>query len=78
VKPIYPDAAIVGQQRGMVVIEATVDVDGTVHDAKVINSVPPLDEAALTAVRQWEFLPARRGGEPVAVVIRIAVQFAIY
>jgi protein TonB len=78
VKPVYPGAAIVGQQRGVVVIEATVDVDGKVYDARVINSVPPLDEAALTAVRQWEFLPARRGGQPVAVIIRVAVQFAIY
>jgi protein TonB len=80
VRPAYPQGALSGsgQARGTVIIEATVGVDGTVRDAKVINSVPLLDQSALEAVRQWEFTPARRNGVPIAVIITVIVQFAIF
>jgi protein TonB len=78
VKPVYPAGALVGQHRGTVIIEATIGADGKVQEATVLNSVPALDSAALDAVRQWEFVPARLNGAPVAVVITVLVQFAIY
>jgi TonB family protein len=31
--------------------------DGKVGDVKVVQSIPELDEAALAAVRQWEYAP---------------------
>ena len=34
-----------------------------------------LDAAAVTAVRQWRFKPATRGGQPVASHIRVPVTF---
>ena len=78
VKPAYPPGALAGQQRGTVIIEATIGVDGKVLDATVVHSVPALDRAALEAVRQWEFLPARMNGSPIAVIITVLVQFAIF
>ena len=78
VRPVYSQSAMVNRSRGTVVIEATVGVDGKVHDAVVIQSIPLLDQAALDAVRQWEFLPSRLNGVPVAVIVTIIVQFAIY
>jgi protein TonB len=78
VKPIYPYTALAGQQRGTVIIEATVGPDGKVHEVKVIRSVATLDRAALAAVRQWEFLPARMNGVPIAVIVNVVVQFAIF
>jgi protein TonB len=78
VKPVYPQGALSDQARGSVVIEAVVGVDGKVTDAKVIQSVPLLDQSALDAVRQWEFLPSRLNGVPVAVIITVIVQFAIH
>ena len=77
-KPAYPANALVGQHRGTVIIEATIGVDGKVQDATIINSVPALDHAALHAVRQWEFVPARMNGAPIAVIITVLVQFAIF
>lgn len=78
VKPIYPQGALPDQARGIVVIEAVVGIDGKVHDAKVIRSIPLLDQAALDAVRQWEFVPSRVDGAPVAVILTVVVQFAIH
>ena len=78
VKPIYPQGVLSDRARGTVIIEATIGIDGTVHDARVIHSVPLLDQAALDAVRQWEFVPSRLNGVPVAVIITVIVQFAIH
>ena len=77
-RPVYPAGALSDQARGTVVVEATVGVDGKVAGARVIRSIPQLDEAALEAVRQWEFLPARMNGAPVAVIITVVVNFAIF
>jgi protein TonB len=78
VRPIYPQNALTDQSRGTVLIEAIIGTDGKVQDAKVLHSVPLLDQAALDAVRQWEFLPSRLNGVPVAVIITVIVQFAIH
>jgi TonB family protein len=36
-----------------------------------------LDDEAVAAARQWRFEPARRRGEPVAVIIVIEMSFAM-
>jgi protein TonB len=36
-----------------------------------------LDERAIEAVRQWKFAPARRLGEPVDVIVEVAVEFML-
>ena len=59
VEPIYPESVQREGIQGVVVIEATVGVDGKVREAKVVQSIPQLDAAALAAVRQWEDQPAR-------------------
>jgi protein TonB len=77
VKAVYPQGSLTGQLRGTVVIEATIGIDGKVHEARVVRSITGLDQAALDAVRQWEFEPARLGGNPVAVIMTVTVTFAI-
>jgi protein TonB len=43
--------------------------------ARVIRSIPLLDEAALTAAKQWLFAPTLLNGEPVPVLIQIEMRF---
>jgi protein TonB len=57
------------------VIEATIDEEGKVADARVVKSVPLLDQAALDAVRQWEYQPSLLNGVPSAVVTTVTVKF---
>ena len=57
-------------------IEATIGEDGKVLDAKVVRSIPLLDQAALDAVRQWEYRPTLLNGVPVPVLINITINFA--
>ena len=77
VKPVYPAYALALDTRGTVIVDLVVGVDGRVIDATIRQSVPALDQAALKAVRQWEFTPARRNGEPIAVIVTAIVSFAI-
>ena len=77
VRPVYPQGALAGQARGTVVIEATVGPDGKVQAAKVIRSIPALDQAAVDAVRQWEYAPSFLNGLPIAFILTVIVNFGI-
>jgi TonB family protein len=77
VDPVYPATAQQARIQGEVAIEATVGIDGKVSDASVIASIPQLDDAALTAVRQWEYTPATVDGVPTAVKMTVKVKFAL-
>jgi protein TonB len=75
VTPAYPAIAQSAHVAGVVTIEATIGPDGKVVDAKVVHSVPMLDQAALDAVRQWEYTPTLLNGAPVPVLITVTVNF---
>ena len=77
VRPIYPDDALAARIQGVVILEAIVDGEGHVSDAKVLRSIPQLDDAAVTAVRQWEFTPTMLNGMPVSVIMTVTVNFTL-
>jgi protein TonB len=65
--------------EGQVMLEVVLDTTGEVEDgARVVESIPLLDDAAIAAVRQWRFRPARdRDGRPVRVLMEIPVRFVL-
>jgi TonB family protein len=75
VKPVYPAMAQSARVAGAVIVEATIGPDGKVIDAKILRSIPLLDQAALDAVRQWEYTPTLLNGEPVPVVLTVTITF---
>jgi protein TonB len=75
VQPVYPAIAQSARVAGTVTIEATIGPDGKVIDAKVVRSIPMLDQAALDAVRQWEYTPTLLNGVPVPVLITVTINF---
>ena len=77
VPPVYPAIAQQARVGGLVIIEATIGTDGHVKDARVLRSQPLLDEAALSAVRQWVFTPTTLNGVPVPVVMTVTVNFKL-
>src|SRR5262245_2731366 len=77
VTPVYPAAARLARVEGFVIIEATIDERGNVARAQVLKSIPLLDEAALTAVRQWKFTPTRLNGIAVPIVMTVTVNFKL-
>ena len=78
-RPVYPDPDFIVRREGTVVVGAIVDQTGHVAQVWVIRGCSAtMDAAALVAVRQWTFTPARRHGQPVAVEITAPVKFGIY
>jgi protein TonB len=78
VAPHYPDSARKEKVTGQVIIQAVIEKDGSVARAFVVRPVhPDLDAAALEAVRQWQYEPARQNGKPVAVYMTITVDFRL-
>ena len=77
VAPIYPALAQSVRKQGIVIIEATIDVNGNVVATKVLRSVQFLDGAALDAVRQWKFTPTLLNGVPVPVIMTVTVNFEL-
>jgi protein TonB len=75
VKPVYPAMALSAHVAGVVTVEATIGPDGKVEDAKVVRSIPLLDQAALDAVRQWEYTPTLLNGVPVPVLVTVKINF---
>jgi protein TonB len=77
VNPVYPPIALASGVQGVVIIEARIEPDGTVGEAQILRSIPLLDEAALDAVRQWQFTPTLLNGEPVPVLMTTTVNFTL-
>ncbi|MCX6551003.1 MAG: energy transducer TonB [Acidobacteria bacterium] len=78
VRPTYTEAARQKGITGEVVLEIVVQRDGSVGAVRVLHGLGSgLDERAVEAVRQWRFGPARRLGQPVDVVVEVAVEFKL-
>ncbi|MBN2359209.1 MAG: TonB family protein [Deltaproteobacteria bacterium] len=74
----YPAAALEQGLTAVVRLRVTLDASGQVVDVAVVAPVGHgFDEAALAAVRQFEFAPASVGGEPVAVEIEYVYHFVL-
>jgi len=77
VKPIYPTDAQASRVQGVVVIEVIIDESGTIANARILRSVPSLDEAALAAVSQWKYTSTLPNGAPVPVIMSVMVNFTL-
>ena len=67
------------RQQGTVLLSVRVGASGepeSVALARSSGSVA-LDEAALAAVRSWQFEPALQEGRPVASEVEIPIQFEL-
>tara|TARA_B100001123_G_scaffold397339_2_gene480503 strand:- start:4340 stop:5200 length:861 start_codon:yes stop_codon:yes gene_type:complete len=78
VKPQYTSEALRAKVTGTVYLEVVVLADGTVGNVTVTRSLDPvfgLDNEAIKAARQWLFSPATRFGEPVSILVSLALDF---
>ena len=77
-KPQYPQEAFVKKIEGTVVVEIVIDLTGRVVHARVVQSIPLLDAAAVQTVYQWVFQPAVKHGRPVSTRATAPVTFRIF
>ncbi|HUQ88835.1 MAG TPA: TonB family protein [Vicinamibacterales bacterium] len=76
-QPVYPPLARVGKVQGTVDISVVIDADGNIERAQVVRSIPPLDAAAVEAVRKWKYNPTIVDGVAVPVTMVVHVTFAL-
>jgi len=77
VEPDYPGIAKEARVQGVVILGATTDIYGRVTAVRVLKSIPLLDEAAVTAVRQWVYEPLMINGRPRPVTFTVTVRFVL-
>jgi protein TonB len=78
VEPVYPAVALSARVQGLIMLEATIDPTGKVVDIKPLGTPQPLlVQAAIDAVRQWEYAPTLLNGAPVPLIMTVTVNFAL-
>jgi len=76
--PFYPESARRNNVMGVVVLEVLVGKDGRVKETAVRKGLPEgLSQAAIDAVRQWEFEPGTLNGEPVDIIFDLTIAFRL-
>jgi len=61
-----------------VTLSVVIGTDGKARDVKVENSLEPtLDANAIEAVKTWKFAPATKDGRPVAVSMRLEIDYKL-
>ncbi len=61
---------------GTVLIRARINAAGTPDSLVILRSIPMLDEAAMTALRQWRFRPAQKAGQPTSAWLEVPIKFS--
>jgi TonB family protein len=76
-KPEYPAVALVNYLQGHVQVKLTVDSQGTVTNAQVLNGNAVLAASALQAVRRWTYRPLSMAGGPAGFTTIVKMKFSL-
>jgi TonB family protein len=76
--PPYPPLALTARIEGKVILNATINADGSIKNLSVITSSNPLlVPGVIDAVKNWKYKPTLLNGQPVEVLTTITVNFAL-
>ncbi|MDD2760519.1 MAG: TonB family protein [Methylomonas sp.] len=78
-KPVYPMEARRQHLEGLVVLKVFVSAEGMAERVRIERSSghDVLDDSALSAVREWRFVPAKRGHLPEAGWATVPINFSL-
>jgi periplasmic protein TonB len=77
VDPTYPALARQVHAQGVVIIDAVLDEQGNVVEAKIVSGPPLLIQSALDAVKKWKYEPTYLNDQPVPVQLNVTVTFRL-
>lgn len=76
VNPQYSESSRGVRVNGSVMIGVVVTSKGLPKDPHVIKGIDnEVDDAALQALKQWRFAPARKNDKPIAVRVVVEIEF---
>lgn len=78
-KPDYPSAALGRRLQGRVMLRVEVSTSGKPLAVEVLSgsSYAILDQAAVTAVWTWQFIPATQAAVPIVAWVNVPIDFKI-
>lgn len=76
-EPDYPEQARAQGIQGPVVVDVKIGKDGHVQDASAISGEQILSQAAVAAVKRWQFKPRMIGGHPVEMETQLTLNFRL-
>ena len=77
VLPKYPEVARKAGIQGTILVRVLIGADGKVQQAEVLRGKAIFHRAALSAVKQYEFSPARQNDRPVPVWMALPIRFRL-
>lgn len=78
VRPAYPKEAVEQNIEGVVVMEAMIGADGKVRAIRVVNTPNELlNQAAMEALKQWEYEPVVKDGKAVPATFTVTITFVL-
>jgi protein TonB len=79
IPPVYPSRALRSGIEGVVTVEFTIAIDGSVKDPVIVKAKPPriFDKAVLKSITKWKFNPDMVNGKPVEKRARQDVKFKL-
>lgn len=77
--PVYPPILRRTGEEGRVVLRVFVSAPGTASEVQIfrLSSSALFDEAALSAVRKWRFVPAKRGDSAIVEWVHVPIDFKL-
>ena len=77
--PKYPNMARRKGEQGRVLLKVLVTLNGDAGNVSLEKSSGStyLDEAAINAVKNWKFIPARSNNEPVSGFVTVPISFSL-
>jgi protein TonB len=76
-QPVYPQEAKDARVEGVVRLAVVIDANGAVTSVSVDYGPEALQQAAIDAVNQWRFQPAKKDGEPISATAKIDINFRL-
>lgn len=78
-KPVYPSASKRRGEQGLVIHSVLIGTDGLPVSARLVKSsgFDALDQAALTAVMRWRYIPGKRNGVPATMSFNVPINWVL-
>ena len=77
VSPVYPAIAQIAKVEGTVEVDAVIDEEGKVVQARAVSGPPLLLASALQAVLKWRYEPTYLDGMPISIQMEVEVGFRL-
>lgn len=77
--PDYPSMSRRQGEEGRVLMSVLVSAEGMAEEVQIEKSSGSdrLDNAAMTAVKRWRFIPAKKNNQPISAYVLVPIKFSL-